>query len=149
MSRTKVVAAPLLTGLVAMFTLAACGGGSSTPGTVPVGADVVVKAVEGVAWDAKSYSATTSDGTVTIYVENRSSIPHNFHVRDEAGKDLAKVVNLGSKGANGTITVDLAPGTYQFVCTIPGHESLMNSTLTVTAGAAPDTTAASDTTAAP
>lgn len=142
MLRSKVVASLASLTAVTVLTMSACGGGSSTPGTAPADADVVVAAVDGIAWNAKDYAVTTADGSVTIYVENRSSIAHNFHVRDEAGTDLTDVVNLSSKGANGTVTVDLAPGTYKFVCTIPGHESLMNSTLTVTAGAAPETTTA-------
>ena len=145
MLRSKVAALSLL----ATITLAACGGGSSTSGTVPANADVTVRAVDGIAWDAKEYSATSHDGKVILYGVNNSGIAHNLHVRDEAGNELIKPINLSSSGASGTVTFEATPGEYRIVCTIPGHESLMNSTLTVTAGAATDTTAAADTTAAP
>lgn len=136
MLRSKVVALSLL----ATVTFAACGGGTSTPTTTPVEADVVVRAVDGIAWNAKEYSAVSTDGTLTIYGVNSSSVAHNLHVRDAAGTELIKPIDLPSKGDDGTVTFDVTPGEYRIVCTIPGHESLMTSTLTVTAGTSVETT---------
>ncbi|MEN9822465.1 MAG: hypothetical protein RLZ04_891 [Actinomycetota bacterium] len=117
----------LLAPLVAL-PLAACGGGSSTPSTVPADADVIVRALDGVVWDAKSYSA--SAGEVTLYGVNDSMIAHNLYVLDASEAVVGTYIDLPSRGSNGTRVLDLAPGTYQIVCKIPGHSN-MNSTLTV------------------
>jgi plastocyanin len=123
--------APLAALFVAgLTTLAACGGGASTGGTVPADADVVVKAVEGVAWNEKSYEATATDGKVTIYAENNSSIAHNLYVLDANDKTQGTFVDLPTKGSHDTRVIPLAPGTYQIVCKVPGHNN-MNATLTV------------------
>ena len=67
--------------------LASCGGGSdggTTGTTVP--ADVTVIAVEGIAWDAKDYTATA--GEITIAAVNESSLPHNLHIVDPSGTQV-------------------------------------------------------------
>jgi hypothetical protein len=114
-----------------LLGLSACGGGSSsTGGTVPADADVVVKAQEGIAWNAKSFTATATDGKVTIYGENDASIGHNLYVLDENGKVMGDYIDLPTHGSNGTRVLPLTPGTYHIVCKVPGHNN-MNSTLTV------------------
>jgi plastocyanin len=115
---------------VGLTGLAACGGGATTGGTVPADADVVVKAIDGVAWDQKSYEATPTDGNVTIYVENDSSIAHNMYVLDANDKVQGTYVELSTKGSHDTRVLPLAPGTYQIVCKVPGHNN-MNASLTV------------------
>ena len=123
--------APLTALVVAgLSTLAACGGGATTGGTVPADADVVVKAVEGVAWNQKSFEATATDGKVTIYVENDASIAHNMYVLDANDKTQGSYVDLPTNGSHDTRVLELAPGTYRIVCKVPGHNN-MDSTLTV------------------
>jgi plastocyanin len=123
--------APLAALLVAgLSTIAACGGGANTGGTVPADADVVVKAEEGIAWNQKSFEATATDGKVTIYVENDASIAHNMYVLDENNKTQGTYVDLPTKGSHDTRVLPLAPGTYHIVCKVPGHNN-MNATLTV------------------
>jgi len=108
--------------------LAACGGGSTTPSTVPADADVVVRALDGIVWNEKSFTA--SAGEVTIYGVNDSMIAHNLYVLDSAEAVVGTYIDLPKRGADGTRVLDLAPGTYHIVCKVPGHAN-MNATLTV------------------
>jgi plastocyanin len=115
---------------VGLLALAGCGGSSESAGTAPTGVDVEVRAINGIAWNAKSYTATATDGTVTLFAANDSSLPHNLHVLDKDGKDVAKAIDLASPGSSGTVELKVTPGEYRIVCQIPGHTN-MNSTLTV------------------
>jgi plastocyanin len=127
--RFRAALAPLAV-VVAATSLAACGGGSddgaSTGTTVP--ADVTVTAVEGIAWDAKDYTATVGD--VVIAAVNSSSLPHNLHIVDPSGTRLQQIFDIPSRGDAVSETVALTAGTYTLICTIPGHAN-MKSTLTV------------------
>ena len=120
-------------GLAALATLAACGGsGSSGPaGTVPADVDVAVHAKDGLVWDAKSYAATSHDGTVIVYGVNDSSLAHNLYILDTDGKDVAAGIDLAGSGSSGTLTLTVTPGEYQIICKIPGHSGTMRATLTV------------------
>lgn len=125
---SKRLAAPLAA--LGLFALTACGGGSTTENTVPADADVVVRAVEGVAWDSKAYTATADDGKVTIYAVNDSSIAHNMYVLGADDAVIGSHIDLAKKGSDGTAVYSLTPGDYRIVCKVPGHAS-MNSSLTV------------------
>jgi len=126
----SLLAAPLAA--TALTLLAACGGGSDRPvGTAPATADITVRAKDGLVWDETSYTASSADGPVELYAVNDSGLAHNLHVVDADDNDVADKIDLPSKGSNGTITLDLAPGEYRIVCKIPGHSGTMNATLTV------------------
>ena len=115
-----------------LLTLTACGeSGSSVSNTVPATADVGVRAQDGIAWDAKTYTATATDGKVSLYGVNGSGLAHNLHVVDADGNDLATPLDLPSRGANGTIELELAPGEYRVICKITGHTT-MDSKLIIT-----------------
>jgi hypothetical protein len=104
---------------------------SAAASTVPDSAATVdVKAVEGVAWDKKAYTATAKDGKVRINGSNISSIAHNLYVLDSTGAVVGDFINLPTKGSKDSRMLPLAPGTYHIVCKVPGHNN-MNSTLTV------------------
>lgn len=119
--------APLLAGGL-LLVLNACGSERDTSATAPATADLEVRAIDGLAWDAKSYTATA--GSVTIYSENDSVLPHNLHVLDSAGTDMGAKIDLPTPGSSGTIDLDLIAGEYRIVCKIAGHDSMV-STLTV------------------
>lgn len=110
--------------------LTACGGGgSSAPDySIPADADLVVKAVPTIRWDAKAYSAAA--GEVTVFLANDDSVKHVLVVRqgDKVVGDLELKVNKNGDTAEGTITLE--PGEYSVYCIVPGHGG-MNSTLTV------------------
>jgi len=81
-----------------------------------------------IAYDTTKLSS--KPGKVTIDLDNPSSLPHNVAIEDESGKQLGESETL-AKGKT-SVSADLAPGTYHFYCTVPGHrEAGMEGTLTV------------------
>ena len=108
----------------------ASGSGTSSGATLPANT-LVVKAIEGIAWDAKSYVATPVDGKVNIAIENDSSLPHNLHLLDAENVDVGLELKAQNRGDVHTDSYTLGPGTYQVICTIAGHGN-MKATLTVT-----------------
>lgn len=73
---------------------------------------------------------SSKPGKVTIDFNNPSSLPHNVAIEDEAGEQLGESETV-AKGET-SVSAELAPGTYHYYCTIPGHrEAGMEGTLTV------------------
>jgi plastocyanin len=127
MQRSRALAAAAL-----LFGLAACSSSSSGGSTtVPSKADVTITAVEGIHWDAASFTAAATNGKLIVRGDNESSLPHNLYIIDADGKQNAGHVDLPTKGKTATETVDITPGTYTVICKIPGHTG-MKATLTVT-----------------
>jgi plastocyanin len=80
-----------------------------------------------IAFDTTTLSS--KPGKVTIEFDNPSVIGHNVAIESD-GEELAvsKTITTGKT----SLTVDLEPGTYTFLCTVPGHaEAGMEGTLTV------------------
>jgi plastocyanin len=72
---------------------------------------------------------TSKPGKVTIDFDNPSAISHDVAIEQD-GKKIA-VSSLVAQG-KASVSADLAPGTYTFLCTVPGHaEAGMQGTLTV------------------
>jgi plastocyanin len=68
-------------------------------------------------------------GKVTIDFDNPSAIPHNV-VIEEGEKELAGFEPITE--SKESLSADLQPGSYMYVCTVPGHEEAgMVGTLTV------------------
>ena len=68
-------------------------------------------------------------GNVSLNVVNAGAIEHNLAIR-ELG---VATRNMSSRGVDTLTLSDLAPGEYEVICTIPGHEaSGMSTTLTIT-----------------
>jgi len=68
-------------------------------------------------------------GKVTIDFENPAALEHDVAIEQD-GKEIVKseVITEGKT----SVSADLAPGTYTFLCTVPGHaEAGMEGTLTV------------------
>ncbi len=110
--------------MVAALVGAACGGGSKSAGSPAAGAQTLEQgAGEQLVFSPTSLTVTKG---VTITVKNvSSSTAHTFTIQ---GKGI-NIVNQPGKSA--TVTIDLAPGSYQFICTF--HVSSgMKGTLTVT-----------------
>jgi plastocyanin len=68
---------------------------------------------------------TLSPGTYTIEVDDKSDI-HNFHLTGSGVEESTTVAEVGET----TWTVDLQPGTYNYVC--DPHASTMNGSFEVT-----------------
>ena len=80
-----------------------------------------------LAFNTKSLSS--KPGKVTIDFTNPAAIEHDVAI-EQNGKEIASSP-LVSKGKT-SVTANLAPGTYTFLCTVPGHaEAGMEGTLTV------------------
>lgn len=60
----------------------------------------------------------TRAGRITFVVTNHGKIKHNFALQAN-GREYA-TAKL-APGASETLTVDLGPGTYNFVCSVFGH----------------------------
>jgi len=74
-------------------------------------------------------SLTSKPGKVTIDFNNPAALEHNVAIEQD-GKEIAVSVTLAAGKTSGS--ADLAPGTYSYLCTIPGHaEAGMEGTLTV------------------
>jgi len=74
-------------------------------------------------------SLTSKPGKVTIDFDNPAALEHNVAI-DQDGKEIATSATITEGKAS--VTADLAPGTYTFLCTVPGHaEAGMEGTLTV------------------
>lgn len=78
----------------------------------------------GAAFSVTSLAA--SPGKVTVSLANHDLFWHTFTI-EQLGVDLGVPVN-GTR----SVTFTATPGTYKFVCTVPGHEAAgMRGTLTV------------------
>jgi plastocyanin len=74
-------------------------------------------------------SLTSKPGKVTIDFDNPAALEHNVAI-EQNGKQIAISETL-AKGET-SVSANLAPGTYTYLCTIPGHaEAGMEGTLTV------------------
>ena len=124
MSHVRTVAALLATTVV----LAACGGGGATPGTVPAGTDLEVRAVPGLRFDKGSYEVAAGESLVA-YV-NEDSIHHTLVVIEDGTVVSGFELGVYKKGEVDSGSVALEAGTYELFCTVPGHQS-MKAALTV------------------
>jgi plastocyanin len=77
--------------------------------------------------DFESAPETATAGAQTVTLTNNGAAMHNVTFPD---LDDAPIVEAaGGETASGEITLE--PGTYEFICSVPGHETLMNGELTV------------------
>jgi len=80
-----------------------------------------------IAYDTTELTAKA--GKVTIDFDNPAAIEHDVAIEQD-GNEIAKSA-LISEGET-SVTAELEPGTYTFLCTVPGHaEAGMEGTLTV------------------
>jgi plastocyanin len=80
-----------------------------------------------IAFDTTALSAKA--GHVTIEFDNPSALEHDVAIERD-GKQIAISETLAE--GETSVSADLAPGTYTYLCTIPGHaEAGMQGTLTV------------------
>jgi plastocyanin len=80
-----------------------------------------------IAFDTTQLSS--KPGKVTIDFTNPATLEHNVAI--EQNSEVIAESELIGKGKT-SVTAELAPGTYTFLCTVPGHaEAGMEGTLTV------------------
>lgn len=76
-------------------------------------------------------SLTAKAGKVTIQFTNKSPLSHNLTVAKGTSGAVIGATPTFSGGTR-TLTVTLAPGTYTYFCSVPGHRQAgMQGTLTV------------------
>jgi plastocyanin len=74
-------------------------------------------------------AAQAKPGTVVVKSLNKSSTGHNISVQGNGVNQAGPIV---SNGGVSQVTVNLKPGSYTFLCTVPGHAAAgMKGTLTV------------------
>ena len=72
---------------------------------------------------------TSRSGEVTINFTNPATVEHDVAI-EKAGKEIA--VSETITAGETSVSADLAPGSYTFLCTVPGHaEAGMEGTLTI------------------
>lgn len=109
------------------FALTACGGGDDEPSAAPdQSADGVLRVVgqDDLRWDVEQLTAEA--GTVEFELVCGDAVNHNL-VIDELDAEVAAC----APGETVRGSVELEPGTYTYVCTVPGHETTMRGELTV------------------
>ena len=95
------------------------------PGTVNLAADPNGQLM----FDTNALSVKAKAGKVTVIFTNASPVPHNVAIT-AAGRVLGSTPTF--MGGSKTLVVALKPGTYTYICTVPGHQQAgMQGTLTV------------------
>jgi plastocyanin len=98
-------------------------GASGPGGTLQLAADPTQ-----IAYDKTELSSAS--GKVTIDFKNPAALEHDVAIESEGGEELAasEVITEGET----SVSTELAPGTYTFFCTVPGHrEAGMEGSLSV------------------
>ena len=113
---------------------------SGAPANAPSGGEVSGPAVEGsggtlklsasptqIAFDTREL--TSEPGKVTIDFSNPATIEHDVAIEKDGAEIAASPLIANGKT---TVSADLTPGSYTFLCTVPGHaEAGMQGTLIV------------------
>jgi uncharacterized cupredoxin-like copper-binding protein len=103
---------------------------SASPAAEPAGSgggetEVALNTVD-LAFEPNEF-AIAANTDVTITITNEGVLEHDFAV-----DDLGVQSELLASGDTTTVTINAAPGTYEFHCTVPGHaQAGMVGTLTV------------------
>lgn len=120
----RALLARLAAGLALGAALAACGGVGAPSAS---GTKVDVSAVE---YKFLPAQIAVPAGRVTFSVTNDGQAEHEFEVLQ--GDTVVGEVEGLVPGLTRSLTVDLAPGSYTFVCRLAAHDTLgMKGTLTV------------------
>jgi len=132
----RLVALVVIAG-VALTT--ACGAAATTSGSgavaaipapaAPAGAQPVTVTVGNAMQFAPASMVVRAGQPVELTLRNGGGLPHDFALAEGVSSPV-KIEAQGGRTARGTFTID-APGTYAFVCTVPGHAAAgMRGTIT-------------------
>ena len=100
--------------------LVACGGSGGDAGD----GSLSLLGKDNLQWDRTTLAAPA--GTVTFVLSCEAGVNHNLVI-----EELDAQVAACAPGGTATGSVELAAGTYTYVCTVPGHEVTMRGTLSV------------------
>jgi uncharacterized cupredoxin-like copper-binding protein len=105
-------------------TKGSAGAGGGGGATVPVSADPSGQL------KFNTTKLTAKAGSDSFDFTNSAPISHNFTIEDSSGKTVGATPTFS--GGSKTLTANLKPGTYKFLCTVPGHAAAgMQGTITV------------------
>ena len=112
-------------GAALALLLTACtgqGGDAATdlPDTV---ADIAVVGTDTLRWEPEELQAEA--GEISLALACQDGVNHNFVI-----EELGEIAECG-RGETVEATFELDAGTYEYVCTIPGHQRTMRGELTV------------------
>ncbi len=113
----------LLLATIAALVLAACGNGADDAADDADGDALQLVGQDDLTWDVEELEAEA--GTVEFVVECEN-VNHNLVI-----EELDEEVLECAAGETASGSIELEPGDYTYVCTIPGHEETMRGTLTV------------------
>ena len=106
---------------------------TSTSASAPssgAGSKIAIAANPGGALKFDKSSLTAKAGKVTVTFTNKAPLGHNFTIESPSGAKVAATPTFD--GGTKTVSATLKPGTYTFLCTVPGHAMAgMKGTLTV------------------
>jgi uncharacterized cupredoxin-like copper-binding protein len=98
-------------------SVVACGGEKATPSPEPTPAPAVeVTAMDPFSYDPKELTIQSA-GSTTIRLANTGTVEHDFTI-DALEFQIKTAVGETAEG----VLTDVAPGTYEFYCTVPGHK---------------------------
>lgn len=81
-------------------------------------------------FDIRMDASQAGAGTVTFVVLNKGHMPHDFAINGSGVEEKTPMIDPGEEA---TLVVELEPGSYDYVCTVPGHAMLgMRGTFRVT-----------------
>jgi len=107
----------------AAFAIIAIASVVSARAVAASGSEALRLEIKGARFSTDALSATSR--TVTVAVTNHDLFWHTFTI-GELGVNLRVPV-----GDEKSVTFTAAPGTYQYICAVPGHASFMRGVLTV------------------
>lgn len=116
----------LLLVVAIVLLLTACSGGADRSAEPTVTDDGALRVVgqDNLRWNVEELS--TEAGVVEFELVCEDAVNHNI-VIDELDTEVA----VCAPGETSRGPIELDPGTYTYVCTVPGHERTMRGTLTV------------------
>jgi len=84
-----------------------------------------------IEWSIKLSQSEVPAGKVVFTVTNQGSMMHNLTVEDDSGV-IGRTQNFSPSDGPQTLSLDLKPGTYTVICSLPGHAQRgQRATLTV------------------
>jgi uncharacterized cupredoxin-like copper-binding protein len=72
-------------------------------------------------WQIIPARLTIKAGKVRFVVKNQGTVDHGFEIE---GADVEEEIDPFPAGRTQTLELELAPGTYEIYCQVPGHKEL-------------------------
>jgi len=134
MHSTRRFAVLLAVGAAIAVPVVGCGGSdddedsssnAATPAATTGGGGGAGGAVDLTATDFKfdPSEPTVKSGEVSFTLKNDGQTEHSLEIEDVNGEDV-EIEGDVSPGSSGTLTANLAPGSYEFYCPVGNHKEM-------------------------